>query len=324
MGGLLPGELGLEELRDVHVAALARGQDVEGGDARGPSRIVGDVDEVLLQLVGLEAPLDEVGDDEAGYVLTAGNFRFSLDGGYERARTLAFARLLGHLICDGSISVLGQGRMNVGQALDRQAVLDDVELLTGKRPAGTRYDERKWSIALPMELTAAIVALPGVRVGRHIDQPARLPAFVLDERCPVSVVREFLGGVFGADGHAPVLRRTNPEYGADGASLNPTAFSQTAKPEHVEALKQQMRDLVTLLDRCGVRTKGTWIGEYAVRRSPSTYAAPSHGIPRTEIRLQLTHGLSFVERVGYRYCIDKALRASAALTSGLRAVNACP
>ena len=36
------------------------------------------------------------------------------------------------------------------------------------------------------------------------------------------------------------------------------------------------------------------------------------GIQRTEIRLQLTHGLSFVEHVGYRYCIDKTLRASAA------------
>jgi 3-isopropylmalate dehydratase small subunit len=263
-------------------------------------------------LVGLEAPLDDVGEDEAGYVLKAGDFEFSMDTARARARTLAFARLVGHLICDGSISVFGQGRMNVGQALDRQAVLDDIELLTGKRPPGTRYDERKWSIVLPQELTNAIIALPGVRVGRRIDQPASLPAFVREADCPVSVVREFLGGVFGADGHAPVLRRTNPEYGDDGASLNPPAFSQTAKPEHVEALRQQMRDLLSLLDRCGVRTKGSWLGEYAVRRSSSTYAAPRDGIQRKEVRLQLTHGLSFIENVGYRYCIDKTLRASAA------------
>ncbi|HJR70946.1 MAG TPA: aconitase family protein, partial [Gammaproteobacteria bacterium] len=263
-------------------------------------------------LIGLEGPLDDAGDDEAGYALTAGAFRFSMGSSHERARMLAFARLVGHLLCDGSISVLGQGRMNVGQALDRQAVLDDVELLTGKRPAGTRYDERKWSIALPMELTAAIIALPGVHVGRRIDQPATLPAFVLDKGCPVSVVREFLGGLFGADGHAPSLHRTNPSKGADGASLRPPAFSQTAKPEHVETLKQRMLDLLALLDRCGVRTKGAWIGEYAVRRSSSTYPAPRDGIQRTEIRLQLPQGLSFVERVGYRYCTDKALRASAA------------
>jgi 3-isopropylmalate dehydratase small subunit len=264
-------------------------------------------------LVGLEAPLDEVGGDEAGYSLVAGDLTFTMGTAHERARTLAFARLVGHLICDGSISVLGQGRMNVGQALDREAVLDDVELLTGKRPAGTRYDERKWSIALPMELTAAIVALPGIRVGRRIDQPASLPAFVLGENCPVSVVREFLGGLFGADGHAPALHCYKSVEGTDDdASLSAPAFSQTAKPDHVDALQQHMRDLLGLLDRCGVRVTGASISQYPVRRSASSYPRARDGIERIEVRLQLTHGLSFVERVGYRYCIDKALRATAA------------
>ena len=130
---------------------------------------------------------------------------FTLDTPYERQRTLAFARLLGHLLSDGSISVLGQGRMNVGQAVDREVVLNDIELITGARPAATRYDERKWSIVLPRQLTRAIMALPGVRVGRRITQAPALPAFVLEDACPVAVVREFLGGLFGADGHGPKL-----------------------------------------------------------------------------------------------------------------------
>src|SRR5207248_98548 len=128
-------------------------------------------------VVGLEAPLDERGEDENGYALTVGQLTFTMDPPQERLRTLAFARLLGHLLGDGSISVLGQGRMNVGQAVDRETVLNDIELITSKRPAGTQYDERKWSIALPKELTDAIVTLPGVRVGRRIHQPPTLPAF---------------------------------------------------------------------------------------------------------------------------------------------------
>jgi len=64
--------------------------------------------------------------------------------------------------------------MNPGQALDREAILNDVGLLTGKRPAATRYDERKWSIVLPLELTRLVTALPGVRVGRRIDQAPQL------------------------------------------------------------------------------------------------------------------------------------------------------
>jgi hypothetical protein len=260
--------------------------------------------------MGLESPLDEVGVDEPGYVLAAGDFEFSMSSAHERVRTLAFARLLGHLLSDGSISVAGQGRMNVGQAIDREAVLDDIEFLTGKRPSGSRYDERKWSVVLPRELTRAATALPGVRVGRRIEQPSILPSFVLDEHCPLAIVREFLGGVFGADGHGPTLHRWGKND--DDASLEPPAYSQSAKPEHVAALRQTMNDLVRLLSRCGVNMTGTNLHEYPTRRSPSSYPRAQDGVPRVEVRLELPDGLSFVERVGFRYCVDKSMRASAA------------
>jgi aconitase A len=261
-------------------------------------------------VVGLEAPLDEPGDDEAGYALHVGNLTLTMATERERLRTLAFARLLGHLLSDGSISLLGQGRMNVGQAMDREAVLDDVELLTGYRPAATRYDERKWTIVLPKPLTDAISTLPGVRTGRRIQQAPALPAFLLDERCPVAVVREFLGGLFGADGHAPVLHRWGKRE--EDATLESPAYSQSAISEHVEALKQVMADVLRLLARCGVKTEGANVYEYPTRRAASSYPAAQDGMPRVEVRLELPDGLSFVERVGFRYCADKALRASAA------------
>jgi aconitase A len=261
-------------------------------------------------VMGLEAPLDEPASDEAGYELRAGELRFNFAGEHERMRTLAFARLLGHLISDGSISVAGQGRMNVGQALDREAVLSDIELLTGKRPAANRYDERKWSIALPKELTTAIASLPGVRLGQRIHQPPALPAFVLQPDCPVAVVREFLGGLFGADGHAPTLHRQGSNE--DSAILKPPAYSQSAKPEHVDALEAVMRQITDLLVRCGVKARGARIYSYPTRSSASSYAVARDGAPRIEVRLTLPEGLSFVERVGFRYCVDKSLRASAA------------
>jgi aconitase A len=261
-------------------------------------------------VMGLEAPLDEPAADEAGYELCAGGFRSGLADEHERARTLAFARLVGHLISDGSISVAGQGRMNVGQALDREAVLSDIERLTGKRPAANRYDERKWSIALPTELTAAIASLPGVRVGQRIHQPPTLPEFVLQPDCPVAVVREFLGGLFGADGHAPVLKRQGPAE--DSAVLIPPAYSQSAKPEHVHQLRAVMQQIIDLLVRCGVKARGARIYSYPTRSSASSYAVARDGAPRIEVRLALPEGLSFVERVGFRYCVDKSLRASAA------------
>ncbi len=260
--------------------------------------------------VGPEAPLDEPGDDEAGYALPAGNLTFTMDTAHERQRALAFARLLGHLLGDGSISLSGQGRMHVGQAMDRETVLDDVELLTGCRPTAARYDQRKWTIVLPKPLTDAISTLPGVRSGRRIQQSPTLPVFVLDESCPLAVVREFLGGLFGADGHAPVLHCWGERE--EEATLEPPAYSQSAIPEHVETLKQVMGDVTRLLARCGVKTNGANVYEYPTRRATSSYQAAQDGIPRVEVRLELPDGLSFVERVGFRYCMDKALRASAA------------
>src|SRR5207245_3894762 len=112
------------------------------------------------------------------------------------------------------------------------------------------YDERKWSIGLPMELTKAIITLPGVCVGRRIHQTPALPAFVLEDRCPVAVVREFLGGVFGADGQAPPLRRLSERE--EDTVLGTPSYSRSATPEQKEKLKEVMRLLVGLLSRCGV------------------------------------------------------------------------
>jgi hypothetical protein len=61
-----------------------------------------------------------------------------------------------------------------------------------------------------------------------------------------------------------------------------------------------------------VKTEGFKVYEYATRRAASTYPAARDGEPRVEVRLALPDGLSFIERIGYRYCVDKALRASAA------------
>jgi aconitase A len=286
---------------DDHKMLCADGRWVEAGKlVRGRDRVV----------VGLEGPLDDPGADEVGYELIAGSMRFGFADERERSRSLAFARLVGHLISDGSISALGQGRMHLGQALDREAALDDIELVTGKRPAGTRYDERKWTIALPMELSAAIAALPGVRRGRRIHQSPALPQFVLDDTCPVALLREFLAALFGADGHAPALHRQGESEAS--AIITPPAYSQSTTPEHVEELKEVMQQIVLLLVRCGVKARGAQTYTYHTRRSASTYPAARDGAERIEVRLVLPEGLSFIERVGFRYCFNKSLRASAA------------
>ncbi|MBI3841310.1 MAG: hypothetical protein HY297_05110, partial [Thaumarchaeota archaeon] len=269
--------------------------------------LVQGVDRVV---VGLEGPLDNPREDEAGYVLRAGHLTFDLETELGRARTLAFARLLGYLLNDGSISVSGQGRMAAGQAMDREMMLNDIELLTGLRPAASRYDEQKWTVVLPKALTRAIMQIPGVLVGRRIGQSPTLPNFVSQGDCPEAIVREFLGGLFGADGHAPTLHRWG--RGEEEASLGRPAYSQSTIHAHLDQARGMMGEITRLLARCGVVTDGARVYEYPTRRSSSTYPPARDGIPRVEVRLVLPDGLSFVEHVGFRYSVDKMMRASAA------------
>ncbi len=261
-------------------------------------------------IVGLESPNDQPSDDEKGYVLTAGEMKLSMDTEANRDRLLAFARLLGYLLGDSSISVYGQGRIIVSEAIDREVMLDDIELLTGLRPKASRYDVRRWSVVLPKSLTKSIASMSGVQVGRCIGQTLTLPTFVLEKTCPVSIVREFLGGLFGADGHSPILHL----YGKDEnySTLKSPAYSQSTIPEFLNLTKQNMSSLVSLLAKCGVVTGGAQIYHYPTRRGKSTYAAARDGIDRIEVRLALPDGLSFIENVGYRYCVDKQMRATAA------------
>src|SRR6185312_10857120 len=57
---------------------------------------------------------------------------------------------------------------------------------------------------------------------------------------------------------------------------------------------------------------GANIYEYPTRRAVSSYPTALDVHPRVEVRLELPDGLAFVERVGFRYCVDKMMRASAA------------
>jgi aconitase A len=252
-------------------------------------------------VVGLEAPLDLPGVDEAGYVLRAGGLALAMDGHAARSRALAFARLVGHLSGRGLVGAPPEQRLHPGHAIDREAMLDDIELLTGVRPGACQQDARTWSIGLPTPLAAAMASVRGAHGGEPDARRPELPDFVLEPRCPASVVREFLGGLFGAAGDAPALEERGR---GDRATLGPIALSLAAPPAQVDAARGVMRDVLFLLERCGVQAAGA-----ALPVSPSS--SSSRG--GTEgLRLTLPDGLAFVERVGFRYCVEKQMRATAA------------
>jgi hypothetical protein len=126
---------------------------------------------------------------------------------------LSFMRMLGLLCSDGGFYKQGNiiyGSVNLGHSFDADAVKDDIRLFTQKE-VSTTFCKNQWNgyfnIRLPQDLTNNLLHLEGLMIGRKIDQPIQFPKFILDENLPTPLLREFLGALFGGDGHTCYLTK---------------------------------------------------------------------------------------------------------------------
>ena len=259
-------------------------------------------------------------------------FSLSLSDRRSQLQSLAFMRILGYLLTAGSVSVSNskvKAALYLGHKLDVAAVLDDVCLLTGKRPLpyqGTRTVE----VALPTPLGKAMHSL-GAASGRRVGSVTHLPAFLLAADCPVVLVREFLAGLFGGDGHTVSVSREKK----GSVRFHGLAFSTCRKgavaAAQVDAIKAE---LLVLLTRAGVDTAGAVVNLAhaqpcdleAVERGERSSADAQQG-RRVEpgepllgdgsyvVLLELSTASipSFAAAVGFRYACHKVVRLSAGM-----------
>lgn len=255
---------------------------------------------------GLEAPLDERCEKEQDY---------SLCGFTEREKILAFARIVGFAITDGSLYSTGKYERKMvevylGTKMDAEMFMRDIVLLTGRDVKirfrngnvndGSKMKGGCFYINLPTELSKKIHSLEGIVVGRRSTQDMSLPLFVLQPDCPLSVIREFLGGMFGGDGTAPCLTNSN--------RIGSIRFKwTTTKPV---SMKRVMEKISLLIGLFGIETtlnKPTKVkyGENSIK--------PKDGIQRFDYNLSipLESTLNFINKIGFRYCINKSYRSTA-------------
>ena len=247
-------------------------------------------------------------------------------------QSLAIMRILGYLLTDGSVSVTDgkvQAALYLGHKLDVAAVLDDVFLVTGKRPL-PHQGKRTIEVALPTQLGKAMHRLCAVS-GRRVATVTHLPAFLLAADCPVVLVREFLAGMFGGDGHTLSVAREKK----GSVRFHGIAFSTCRKGDvaaaQVEAIKSE---LLVLLTRAGVNTEGAMVslahaqpceleaverGELsgadvqAGRRVEPGEPLESCGSYVLLLELSTASIPSFAAAVGFRYSCHKAVRLSAGM-----------
>ena len=266
-------------------------------------------------MAGIDGTYDKNYGDEKSFVLKSGDYIFTMDSEEERYKTLAFARILGYVYSNDNIyyGKRNQVSLYMGCKYDLECIKNDIIILHGLEPcindnSGTSENRelcsrlsrspeevlfqnfsRTFRIRLNAKLTKAIVLLDNI-----VNQKAKLPNFILDDACPKSVIREFLAGHFGGDGHAPSLSRS-----AQGIStLRGIKLSHSINKKYAKSMTEFMENINKLMIKLGM---------------PSSVVHNKLSSKDTvEVRLSVPTGTKFLELLGFRYCIEKMLRLTAA------------
>lgn len=265
------------------------------------------VDDIVM---GLEFTEDKHYDDEHNWTLQTDDFVFRMDTETQRNRTLAFARILGFILTDGHLGrergcSTFNSKIALGQELDVESMMDDIKLVTGNF---TLQPSEHWRtvfyVNVTNKLATAIAHLDGMMVGRKTTQEYSLPSFLLDPNCPKAVVREFLGGYFGGDGHAPYVMKHKHSGGQPTATT--VHLSKSVCVEYQESLVQNMEHIIRLLDRVGVQAKICRIRPCHVQSE----LYKEH--PRNQVEIEVSSNDDFLRCVGFRHCLQKSARLSIA------------
>lgn len=255
-------------------------------------------------VVGLELPEDIVGVDEKNWKL----LDYTMDTSINREKTLAFCRVLGFILASGSIhsyliksddKKLVSCKVYIGTLLDSQIFVNDIKLLTGQEPAISdiikpNVKGNVIDIHVPKILVDKILL-----IGKRTHQPYTIPSFIFESNCPLAVVREFLGGLFGGDGISPSLSISNQ-------SFSPIEFRISTVEKYKDDISETMSKLVIVLKRFDLIF---WLREPRLSRVREEFLPKDikeNPIWEYVITTNSCNSLLFSQKIGFRYCLDKS------------------
>ena len=265
-------------------------------------------------IVGLELPEDIETTDEKEWKL----LDFKMDNQKNRDKTLAFSRILGFILSDGSISCylnkfdkkLFSCKVSIGTLLDAKLFVNDVKLITGFKPQISNHEREEikgsiYAIHIPKILLDKILTLEGITIGKRTHNLYTLPSFLLEKNCPISVIREFLGGLFGGDGISPSLSISHP-------SFSPIGMQLSTIEKYKENMFIYMNNIINLLQKFDIHFWQT--PPKLARTRESLKPKDIEENPRWEymIKTNSCNSLLFAKKIGFRYCSDKNNKLSIA------------
>ena len=255
-------------------------------------------------------------DDEIkecnGWNIKVGDLLFKTDTTENYKKTLILAKLIGYLITDGNIKKTKNNYSSsifFGHMIDVNNFINDLKLLCNLKQTNYKF-KNLYMVRIPAALLNHIVQLDGILIGKKVIQNASLPEFILDASCPKQIVREFLGGLFGGDGHTCVLGLHRGKRDL----LSSISFSQTKNKLNLESLNKMMDDIKILLSKFN-------INKVTIQHFKETSYSKNKKLENENTRnyqltlhLDINELIPFHENIGFRYCCHKSQRLEAAVS----------
>jgi len=264
-------------------------------------------------LVGVNYPVISIKKEVEecnGWQLDLGKSVLKSNTPNELFKTMAFARLIGLLVTDGHYSEkYSRASLFTESMYDVERVLDDLRLFTTITQTNFKNtNSNSYTVNLNSVFVKNLNNIEGLTTDNKVYQEGTgIPNFIMD--APRPIVREFLAGMFGGDGHTCGLATHRGKRDI----LTSICYSRTKKFNHLPSLRKMMEDIRSLLVKCGIREDKISI------REPKEISDSKNKTNRTQeersyamtLHLELTELIPYYEKIGFRYCAQKTQRLEA-------------
>lgn len=255
-------------------------------------------------------PIININDDIDmcnNWKLQFGDITLKTNNQTEYMKTLAFARIIGYLITDGAISIRKTGQIvsyiYLGHMIDVMSVIKDLNMFCNITQ--TKFEHKNlYAIYVPRKFIKNIILLDGILIGKKSTQPATIPSFILENNCPRPVIREFLGGLFGGDGHTTYLLKRKNRLD----SITSIGFSQSKSKKYISSLTKMLENIKKLLEKFN-------INNVTIRKPRKiTYSDNENDSYEQLLHIKIMDICKFSNNIGFRYCCHKSVRLNASTT----------
>ncbi len=230
----------------------------------------------------------------------------------ELSKSQAFARVLGYLVTDGSLTTGNHSiyaRLFLGTTLDVESMIIDIrtafdiEVVPKKQTGSTNG----YTIIFPASLSSDFASMENFVGGNKMHADTTFPRVV--ETMPRQILSHFLAGVYGGDGVSPTTR----SYSNGRVEIRSNiGFVFSKMNALVETARQKAQLLIHLLSRFGIE---------ASLKNPSKVPQKNknNDAMKYNVVIRAEHTERFAMNIGFANCIPKQLRLGAAVAMiGLR------